>query len=87
MLVIGKPVLGSDEHAEDGKPKFDDVQYAVETLIESGWAGGSRDVGNDGVCYKSLKLTAKGEGEAIRGKRKRDKDAEAMSALRAKSTE
>lgn len=65
------------------------MQYAVETLIQDGWAKGDRNSGVDGVYFTDLKLTAKGESAAIRQKRKRVEGAEALAdvAERAKLIE
>jgi hypothetical protein len=38
--AIDKPPLGAEEHADEKKLEFGDLQHAVETLIESGWVKG-----------------------------------------------
>jgi hypothetical protein len=55
----------TEKHVE-----YSSVQWAVETLIESGWAKGDRKSGADGVYFAEIRLTSKGEAEAIRRKRK-----------------
>jgi hypothetical protein len=79
--VSGLPPLGAEEKFKEKKLAYADVQYAVETLIESGWAKGDRNSSMDGVYYTDLKLIPKGEAAAIRAKRKRAEGAEAMVAL------
>ena len=71
--------LPAEENAEQRKRDFNDVERAVETLIAEGWAKGDRNSGVDGVYYTDLKLTNKGEGEAIRRKRERERGAAALS--------
>lgn len=77
--VSGLQPMGPDEQVEEKKLAYGDVQYAVETLIESGWAKGDRNSGVDGVYYTDLKLTTKGEAAAIRQKRKRAEGANALA--------
>jgi len=79
--ISGLQPLGSEEHIEEKKLAYGDVQYAVETLIESGWAKGDRNTGVDGVYYTNLELKAKGEAAAIRAKRKRAEGTEALASL------
>ena len=70
---MGNPPLSEEQYVAERKLEFNHVQTAVESLIEQGFARGVRDTGADGVYFKDLKLTNKGEAAAIRGKRKREK--------------
>ena len=87
--ATGQPPLRADDHIEGPKLVYGAVQYAVETLIQSGLAKGDRNSGVDGVYFRDLKLTAKGEASAIRQKRKRAEGAEGLAAAseRAKQLE
>jgi hypothetical protein len=79
--LSGQSPVGAEEQVEERKLEFREVQYAVETLIESGKASGDRNSGVDGVYYTDLKLTRKGEAEAIRAKRGRADAAEAIASV------
>jgi hypothetical protein len=78
--ATGHQPLSAEERVEERKLTFGGVQDAVETLIEAGWAKGERQSGVDGVYFTGQKLTPKGEAEAIRRKRKRAEDAEALAS-------
>jgi hypothetical protein len=78
--ATGMSPLAAKAYITEKTVSLGDVQYAVESLIESGGAKGDRNSGANGVYYTDLKLTAKGEAEAIRQKRKREEGAKALAA-------
>lgn len=60
-----EPVVGEARNKE-----FDEIQYAIETLIADGLAAGQRIVQSQRLQYVQLKLTRKGEAQAIVEKRR-----------------
>jgi hypothetical protein len=73
--AMGSVPLSAEDYGPETERnvEFGEVQRAVEALIEAGWAKGDRNRNADGVYYTGLKLTNKGEAEAIRRKREREK--------------
>jgi hypothetical protein len=71
--ILGAAPLTSEEYELERKPD-DKVQRAVENLIHSGLLTGKRDNDADGVVFfAELKLTGKGEREAIGRSRERER--------------
>lgn len=65
-------------------PKLEEVQKAVETLIEGGWVKGKRDADTqEMVFFMALTLTPSGEREAIRKDTERKKQKQPQMILRA----
>ncbi|HWZ81851.1 MAG TPA: hypothetical protein VNW47_04470 [Terriglobales bacterium] len=68
---------------------FNDTRDAVESLIQHGLMNGKRLNGNDGVYFTELKLSNKGQQEAIRHRREtmgaQDKINKFMAELRKES--
>jgi hypothetical protein len=64
----------AEEYEALRTPKLEEVQKAVETLIEGGWVKGKRDADTQGmVFFTALTLTSSGEREAIRKDTERKK--------------
>ena len=55
--------------SEEAKGVFIETQYGIETLIADELVSGERKSGADGVYFEKLKLTKRGEAEAIVQKR------------------
>ncbi len=73
IKASGREDMAPAKHIEDEKPTFSNTQKTIEGLIELGTIKGDRNRGADGVYYEALKLTPKGEAQAIRCKREREK--------------
>ena len=71
VLRPQKASLSIDAAAiEARKKEFDEIQYGIETLIADRLAAGQRVMQNGQLQYVQLKLTAKGEAQAILEKRR-----------------
>jgi hypothetical protein len=66
LVQILKLGLESDELRQ----ALEDVQYGIETLVKNGLVRGHRYVQNGLLQYSKLKLSSKGEVEAITQKRR-----------------
>ena len=66
LVQILKPGLQSDELQQAWK----DVQYGIETLVQDGLVSGNRYVQNGLLQYSKLKLSSKGEVDAITQRRR-----------------
>ena len=72
--VFGAEEVAADEYEALRTPKLEEVQRAVETLIEAGFAKGKREADTQGVVFfTALVLTSSGEKQAIRKDKEREK--------------
>jgi hypothetical protein len=61
-----KPEQSTEEQQQQA---YKETQYAIETLVVANLAKGKRHAGFGDVYYAELRLTAKGEAEAINQRR------------------
>ena len=67
LMRILKPEQDTDEQRQEA---YKETQYAIETLLAAGLAKGERHSGYGDVYHSELRLTPKGEAEAIKQRRR-----------------
>ena len=66
LMKVVKPEQSTEEQQQQA---YKETQYAIETLVAENLAKGKLHAGFGDVCYAELRLTAKGEAEAINQRR------------------